>query len=162
EPSVAKAPPLAKPDLPVANAEPPVAKAPPLAKSEAPVSRLVPPAAKAEPPVARPLAIAAQPPLPLEKPSRPAASPPRTPPPPDTSFTPAAKAAAPGGPAPSVAQGVPPGLQELIPKMQLQVVVYSDTPAERLVFINNHKYLEGQMIDGKVVVERITQDSAIL
>jgi type II secretory pathway component PulC len=46
--------------------------------------------------------------------------------------------------------------------MQLQVVVYSETPAERLVFINNRKYVEGQMIEGRVMVERITQDAAIL
>ena len=57
---------------------------------------------------------------------------------------------------------MPPALADVVPKMQLQVVVYSDTPAERLVFINNHKYVEGQMIDGRVLVERITADSAIL
>jgi type II secretory pathway component PulC len=57
---------------------------------------------------------------------------------------------------------VPVAIQDLIPKMQLQVVVYSETPAERLVFINNHKYLEGQTIEGRVVIERITPDSAIL
>ncbi len=53
-------------------------------------------------------------------------------------------------------------VRNLIQKMRLQVVVYSDVPAERLVFINSQKYLEGQSIDGKVVVERITPDGAIL
>ena len=57
---------------------------------------------------------------------------------------------------------MPPGAQEFIQKMRLQVVVYSDVPAERLVFIDNHKYVEGQSIDGKVLVESITPDGAIL
>ena len=46
--------------------------------------------------------------------------------------------------------------------MRLQVVVYSDVPTERLVFIDNHKYVEGQSIDGKVLVESIMPDGAIL
>jgi general secretion pathway protein B len=63
----------------------------------------------------------------------------------------------------------PPGLQELtpadqegMPKMSLQFLVYSDVPSERLVFINNQKYVEGQSIEGKVVVEGIVADGAIL
>ena len=46
--------------------------------------------------------------------------------------------------------------------MSLQFLVYSDVPAERLVFINNQKYVEGQSIDGTVVVEEITLDAVIL
>ena len=46
--------------------------------------------------------------------------------------------------------------------LTLQFLVYSDVPTDRLVFINNQKYLEGQSIEGKVVVESITQDGAIL
>ena len=46
--------------------------------------------------------------------------------------------------------------------MSLQFLVYSDVPAERLVFINNQKYVEGQSIDGTVVVEAITLDAVIL
>ena len=49
-----------------------------------------------------------------------------------------------------------------MPKLTLQFLVYSDVPTDRLVFINNQKYLEGQSIEGKVVVESITQDGAIL
>jgi general secretion pathway protein B len=62
-----------------------------------------------------------------------------------------------------------PGLQELtpadqegMPKMSLQFLVYSEVPGERLVFINNQKYVEGQSIEGKVVVEGIVPDGAIL
>lgn len=46
--------------------------------------------------------------------------------------------------------------------MSLQFLVYSDVPAERLVFINNQKYVEGQSIDSTVVVEAITLDAVIL
>jgi general secretion pathway protein B len=52
--------------------------------------------------------------------------------------------------------------REAMPKMTLQFLVYSEVPAERLVFINNQKYLEGQSIDGKVVVEAIRPDGALL
>ena len=51
---------------------------------------------------------------------------------------------------------------QAMPKLTLQFLVYSDVPTDRLVFINNQKYLEGQSIEGKVVVESITQDGAIL
>ena len=55
-----------------------------------------------------------------------------------------------------------PADQEAITKMTLQFLVYSDVPGERLVFINNQKYIEGQMIDGKVLVEGILPDGAVL
>jgi len=59
-------------------------------------------------------------------------------------------------------ENMSPGSQEIIQRMRLQVVVYSDVPTERLVFIDNHKYVEGQSIDGKVLVESIMPDGAIL
>ncbi|HYB44084.1 MAG TPA: general secretion pathway protein GspB [Candidatus Methylomirabilis sp.] len=46
--------------------------------------------------------------------------------------------------------------------MTLQFLVYSETPQERLVFINNQKYLEGQSIDGKILVEGIQPDGVVL
>ena len=46
--------------------------------------------------------------------------------------------------------------------LTLDVLVYSELPAERLVFINGRKYLEGQAVTGDVVVEQITPDGAIL
>ena len=52
--------------------------------------------------------------------------------------------------------------QEGIPKMAFQVLVYSEVPAERMIFINNQKYIEGQSIEGKVAVESILPDGAIL
>ena len=62
-------------------------------------------------------------------------------------------------PAPSnLAKGVPAG----VPPMKLEVLVYSDTPGERFVFINGRKYVEGQAVDGGATLERIDQDGAVL
>jgi hypothetical protein len=44
----------------------------------------------------------------------------------------------------------------------VQVVLYSDVPAERLVFIDGRRYAEGDKIDADTVVERITPDGAIV
>jgi type II secretory pathway component PulC len=59
-------------------------------------------------------------------------------------------------------QGTPQAVQDMVAKLKLQMVVYSDVPAERLVFINNQKYVEGSSIDGTLRVESINPDSAVL
>ncbi len=51
---------------------------------------------------------------------------------------------------------------DTVAKLKLQMVVYSEVPAERLVFINNQKYLEGSPVEGQLRVETITPDGAIL
>lgn len=81
---------------------------------------------------------------------------------------PAAPPVASTAPKPADRTGPLPTLQDMgadqaaIPKLTLQFLVYSDTPQERLVFINNQKYVEGQSIEGKVVVEGILPDGVIL
>ena len=47
-------------------------------------------------------------------------------------------------------------------KLKLQMVVYSEVPAERLVYINNQKYIEGSALDAGLRVESITADGAVL
>lgn len=59
-------------------------------------------------------------------------------------------------------QGPPATGEDIIAKMKLQMLVYSDIPGERLVFINDRKYIEGSSIDGKLIVERITPEGAVL
>jgi uncharacterized protein (DUF169 family) len=44
----------------------------------------------------------------------------------------------------------------------VQVVVYSDNPAQRMVFIDGKRYAEGDRVDAETVVERITPDGAIV
>ena len=48
------------------------------------------------------------------------------------------------------------------PKLRVQVVVYSDVPAERLVFIDGRRYAEGASVDAETVVERITPEGAVV
>lgn len=45
---------------------------------------------------------------------------------------------------------------------KLEVLSYSDVPAQRLVFINGRRYREGEMLDGSVKVEEIREDSVVL
>ncbi len=73
------------------------------------------------------------------------------------------KPAPPGaGPSLPTVKDMAPADREAMPKLTLQFLVYSDIPAERLVFINDKKYLEGQSIDGKVLVEAIRPNGALL
>jgi hypothetical protein len=46
--------------------------------------------------------------------------------------------------------------------LSLDVLVYSEVPAERMVFINGRKYVEGQTVTGDTVLEQITPDGAVL
>ena len=129
---------------------------------------LAPAAPKVELQAPTPAKAPAPPPLPIA-PEKSAASTPASPVPPvasapDRPATPpvAPSPAKPGGRGTGSLQAMPPAVREVIPNMKLQVLVYSDVPADRLVFINNQKYVEGQSIDDKVVVESITPDGAIL
>jgi hypothetical protein len=47
-------------------------------------------------------------------------------------------------------------------RLTLDVLVYSDSPAERFVFISGRKYVEGQTISEGVVLERITAEGAVV
>jgi hypothetical protein len=49
-----------------------------------------------------------------------------------------------------------------LPRLALDVLVYSDVPAERLVFINGRKYVEGQTVDDAAVIEQITPEGAVI
>jgi len=55
-----------------------------------------------------------------------------------------------------VANGTP------LPNMRLDIHVYSNKPSERFVFINMHRYSEGQRLSEGLVLERITPEGAIL
>lgn len=49
-----------------------------------------------------------------------------------------------------------------LPEMHLDIHVYSANPAERFVFVNMRKYVEGQTLSEGSLVERITPDGAVL
>lgn len=65
-------------------------------------------------------------------------------------------------PATPPASQEPPVPQEVFANLRLQVHVYSEVPAGRLVFINNQKYVEGQRIDANLVIESITSDGVFV
>ena len=49
-----------------------------------------------------------------------------------------------------------------LPEMKLDIHVYAANPAERFVFVNMRKYLEGQKLQEGPVVEKILDDSVVL
>ena len=48
------------------------------------------------------------------------------------------------------------------PKLTLQVLVYSEAPGQRMVFIDGRRYTEGDAIDAETVLERITAEGAVV
>jgi hypothetical protein len=92
--------------------------------------------------------------------SAPAASPPAAPAP-----TVIPEAAVPPRPAPSPSASHTPPVSEfraLMAKLSLQVLSFSTEPRDRFVFVNGRKYVEGQAIDDKLLIERITDGGVVL
>lgn len=46
--------------------------------------------------------------------------------------------------------------------LKLEALIYSDLPAQRMVFINGRRYAEGDVIDGRLRVEEIQEDGVEL
>jgi len=46
--------------------------------------------------------------------------------------------------------------------LKLEALIYADTPAERLVFINGRGYREGDSIDDRLRVEEIREEGVDL
>jgi len=55
-----------------------------------------------------------------------------------------------------------PARSEPSSKLKLEVLSYSEVPAQRLVFINGRRYREGETIDGGPKVEEIREDGVVL
>jgi hypothetical protein len=83
-------------------------------------------------------------------------------PPPSTVPPTAALAPVPSPDAGGAGRVSPPGPSDALARLALDVLVYSDLPSERLVFINGRKYVEGQAVSEDAVVEQITPDGAVL
>ena len=47
-------------------------------------------------------------------------------------------------------------------RLKLEVLVYSEVAAKRLVFINGRKYVEGESIEGRLKVVEIKEDGVVL
>jgi hypothetical protein len=75
------------------------------------------------------------------------------------------EAAVPSRPAPSPSASHTPPVSELrtlMAKLSLQVLSFSTEPRDRFVFVNGRKYVEGQAIDDKLLIERITDGGVVL
>jgi hypothetical protein len=166
--TVAPAPPIARPAPP---APPPVAPAVRSTRSAAapstapapPSERPVPPS----PPVAERPTAPVTPSVPRIDPPPPASTPsavarPVSPPTaaPAAPVSPSGSVAVPAAKTPTVEGTAPPAVET--PKLQIQAVVYSDVPAQRMVFIDGRRYAEGDKIDAETVVERITPEGAVV
>jgi general secretion pathway protein B len=59
-------------------------------------------------------------------------------------------------------QQMPSEMQRAIPPMVVTIHVYSPQASQRILFINNHEYHQGSLIEGGARVEAIVPDGAIL
>ncbi len=53
-------------------------------------------------------------------------------------------------------------LRQAIEEMRISIHLYSETPEDRMIFINGRKYLEGDYINDLFLIESITPDGAVL
>jgi len=63
---------------------------------------------------------------------------------------------------PDAPQGKPASLRDAMAKMTMSIHLYSESQAERLVFINGRKYVEGDYVEGTYLLESITPEGAVL
>lgn len=67
------------------------------------------------------------------------------------------------GAPPAAVPAAPSGqIKALTARLSLQVLGWAPEPKDRFVFVNGRKYGEGQTIDDKLLVERITEDGVVL
>jgi hypothetical protein len=59
-------------------------------------------------------------------------------------------------------QGGATSIREAIGKMTLTVLMYDEAKSERRVYINGRKYIEGDYVDGRYLVESITLEGVLL
>ncbi|MGH8507329.1 MAG: general secretion pathway protein GspB [Gammaproteobacteria bacterium] len=62
---------------------------------------------------------------------------------------------------PSYAE-MPAAVQAAVPDLKVSLMAYAPSPAERLVYIKNRRYVEGDVIEGKLKVETITRKGVVL
>ena len=63
---------------------------------------------------------------------------------------------------PPVSSTGPPMLRAALGKMTLDVFVYTDVEADRMVVINGRRYTKGQYVDGHYLIENITPEGVAL
>jgi general secretion pathway protein B len=63
---------------------------------------------------------------------------------------------------PEKSEPAPTSLREATSKMNVTMLMYSDNPSERMVFINSHKYKEGDYVEGRYRLDKIALDGVEL
>ena len=53
-------------------------------------------------------------------------------------------------------------LREAMAKMKITILIYDEAKSERMVFINNRKYVEGDYVNGLYLLESITANGVVL
>jgi hypothetical protein len=53
-------------------------------------------------------------------------------------------------------------LAEAVAKMTLNMLMYDEAEADRRVYINGKKYIKGDLVEGKYLIEQITKEGATL
>jgi general secretion pathway protein B len=67
-----------------------------------------------------------------------------------------------GTPPSEGAQSAPASLHEAMAKMTMTILLYSENKSERIAFINDRKYTEGEYVEGRYLLESITPEGALL
>ena len=57
---------------------------------------------------------------------------------------------------------MPAEVQAAVPDLKVSLMAYVPNPADRLVYIKNRRYVEGDVIEGKLKVEIITRKGVVL
>lgn len=126
---------------------PRAAKLEPLPKAEVPV----------ETPTRKPREAIADAPVPTARPATPPGPGPRA-------SAPPREVAAAERPAAAARPAVParPAAPVERSGLKLEALIYSDLPAQRMVFINGRRYVEGDVVDGRLRVEEIQEEGVEL
>ena len=112
---------------------------------------------------AAPVVEAPPPPPEITRPKdTPAPSPPRVPPASLALKAPLERPVARKAPAVGPSPAEPPSPPVPAPSVTLQVIVYSEVPSQRMVFIDGRRYGEGDAFDAETVLERITADGVVM
>jgi hypothetical protein len=56
----------------------------------------------------------------------------------------------------------PVSLEEAVARMTLNMLVYEEAETNRRVYINGKKYMKGDLVEGKYLIEEITKEGATL
>jgi general secretion pathway protein B len=59
-------------------------------------------------------------------------------------------------------QEMPFEFQRTVPNVRIDALVYSEDAGGRMVFIGNHKYMEGQQVEGNLRLDKITREGVVL